>query len=122
MKKETLPNGLTAISAYSQLPYIGVCIGVNYGYIDDEEEKSGKGHFLEHMIFKGTYKRTADQIRKELIEYTFMTNGYINPEATFYIAEVRNKDALDKMLELLSDMIRNSILGENEMEMEKRLS
>lgn len=114
-----LDNGLR-LSAYSfpQLETVSICLGVRIGSIDDRPGINGAAHFLEHMLFKGTAKRTWKQLDDQIKELGIRYNAMTDHETTLYFMQVY-KGYFDKTMEILSDMIRNSTLPEKEVKLER---
>ncbi|MCL4552599.1 MAG: insulinase family protein [Candidatus Marsarchaeota archaeon] len=119
MKSEalTLGNGLRVIIyPRPQLESVGIAVGVNYGSIDDPGRIGGAAHYLEHMLFKGTKKRSVLEITN-----SGRSLGYINAtttyETTIYLMQGYS-GYFGRMMDLLSDMIKNSTLPERECRLE----
>lgn len=117
--RRNLDNGLR-VSAYSfpQLETVSICLGVRFGSIDEKPSINGSAHFLEHMMFKGTKKRTWKQIDDQLKSLGIQYNAFTDHETTSYFMQVY-KGYFDKTMALLSDMINNSTLPEREFELER---
>lgn len=117
--KTVLGNGIRIVS--NQMPYIrSVSMGVwvNAGARDEALSENGLSHFIEHMIFKGTAKRTAFQIAKEFDAVGGQTNAFTSLEHTCYHAKVMDTH-LETMVEILSDIFLNSVFYEKEIENER---
>lgn len=119
VNKTTLPNGVKIISR--AMPYVhSVSMGVwvNAGARDEAAAESGLSHFIEHMIFKGTIKRTAFQIAKEFDAIGGQSNAFTSMEHTCYHAKVMDAQ-LSTMVDILSDIFLNSVFDANEIEKER---
>ncbi len=115
----TLKNGLEVISLYVPgLQSVGIALGVKYGSIDDQPHINGSAHFLEHMLFKGTKKRTWADINNEIRSIGAYQNAMTDFETTTFIIQAFKND-LSKAMNLLSDIIKNSILPEKEFNLER---
>jgi predicted Zn-dependent peptidase len=117
--KTTLGNGVRIIT--KQVPHVrSVSMGVwvNIGARDESISENGLSHFIEHMIFKGTAKRTAFQIAKEFDAIGGQTNAFTTMENTCYYAKVMDAH-LDTMVEILSDIFLNSVFDNQEIERER---
>lgn len=117
-KVTTLPNGLRV--ATEQTPHQTCTIGL---YIDagsryENEKNNGTAHFLEHMAFKGTQKRTQQQIELEVENKGAHLNAYTSREQTVYYAKCFSKDA-DWAVDMLSDLLQNSTFNANQVEIER---
>ncbi len=116
---ETLDNGLTvAVSSLPQLESVGVVFATRYGDISlpEDNPKAVGAHFLEHMLFRGTSGKTTEEIDRELNKKSTY-NATTNPESTVYFIRCHNSDT-ESSVELVSDMIRNSTLNEEDIKVE----
>jgi predicted Zn-dependent peptidase len=95
-------------------------VWVNVGARDERPEESGLSHFIEHMIFKGTEKRTAVQIAKEFDAIGGQCNAFTSKENTCYHAKVVDT-CLGTMVELMSDIFLNSVFHAKEVERERQV-
>jgi predicted Zn-dependent peptidase len=95
-------------------------VWVNVGARDERAEQGGLSHFLEHMIFKGTERRTALQIAKEFDAVGGQCNAFTSKENTCYYAKVMDIH-LDVMIDLLSDIFLNSVFHPSEVERERQV-
>ena len=93
-------------------------VWVNVGARDESISENGLSHFIEHMIFKGTAKRTAFQIAKEFDAIGGHTNAFTSLEHTCYHAKVMDTH-LETMIDILSDIFLNSVFYEKETENER---
>merc|ERR1719510_2318724 len=95
---ETSPsNDLTAT--------IGVFIDA--GSRRENRDNNGVAHFLEHLAFKGTQRRTQQQLEQEVEDLGGHLNAYTSREQTCYYAQVVKKD-IPKAMDILSDILLNS--------------
>jgi predicted Zn-dependent peptidase len=97
-----------------------ICMGVwvNVGSRDETVAENGLSHFIEHMIFKGTKKRTGFQIAKEFDAIGGHTNAFTSMENTCYHAKVMDTH-LDTMVDILSDIFLNSVFDAEDVEKER---
>ena len=119
VKKTILKNGIRILT--QKMPYVrSVTLGVwvNVGARDETAAESGTSHFIEHMIFKGTQKRTAFEIAKEFDAIGGHTNAFTSMESTCYHAKVMDTH-LEKMVDILSDIFLNSVFHADEIERER---
>ncbi|SKC74037.1 M16 family metallopeptidase [Maledivibacter halophilus] len=118
-KKFILNNGIKVIA--QKIPHVrSVSIGVwvNTGSIFETEENNGISHFIEHMLFKGTYKRTAKDIASSMDGIGGQLNAFTSKECTCYYSKVVDSH-LNIAIEILSDMLFNSKFDENDIVKEK---
>lgn len=117
--KTLLDNGIRIIT--KQMPYVrSVSMGVwvNVGARDETSTENGLSHFIEHMIFKGTRKRTGFQIAKEFDAIGGHTNAFTAMEHTCYHAKVIDTH-LETMVDILSDIFLNSLFDSEDVEKER---
>ncbi len=120
-KKEiiTLPNGLrVAVDEMKDVETVSVGVFVNTGSRHETPEINGISHFLEHMAFKGTAKRSARQIAEEFEGIGGRINAYTSKEKTVYYAKVLKKHA-EFAVEFLADILQNSTFDKVELEKER---
>jgi predicted Zn-dependent peptidase len=117
--KTTLKNGVRIVT--KKMPYtrsVSMGVWVNVGARDESDRESGLSHFIEHMIFKGTRKRTAFQIAKEFDAIGGQTNAFTTMENTCYYARVINSQ-METMVDILSDIFVNSVFDPVEIDKER---
>lgn len=115
-KKSILSNGVRVVS--ENIPYVrsvAVGIWVGAGSRFESDEYSGISHFLEHLFFKGTEKRTAKDIAESLDAVGGQLNAFTTKEYTCYYAKVLDEH-LDLALDVLADMFYNSKFNEKDIE------
>lgn len=118
-KKTVLVNGVTLLTEKMDVVRsvaMGIIVGAGSGL--EEGSHAGISHFIEHMAFKGTKKRTAFDIASELDAIGGKMNAYTSKELTTYYAVVLDRH-LDVAVDVLSDIFTNSIYDPKEMELEK---
>ncbi|MCL4380929.1 insulinase family protein [Candidatus Marsarchaeota archaeon] len=116
---KTLPNGLQVIAVeVPGLQSIGIAAGVKYGSIDENPRINGSAHFLEHMLYKGTKKRTWQDISNEARSLGAYQNAMTDFEATIFMIQSFKGD-IAKAMALFSDIIKNSSIPEKEFDLER---
>jgi len=119
IQKSTLPNGIRVLTMpMPHLYSVSMGIWVDAGARDETTDERGLSHFIEHMIFKGTRRRSAYQIAKEFDTIGGATNAFTSMENTCYYAKVMNGQ-LPTMVDILSDIFINSVFDQQEMERER---
>ncbi len=119
-KKHYLPNGLEIVAECNPEAYsTAVGFFVRTGARDETDAESGVSHFLEHMMFKGTPTRSADDVNREFDEIGAHYNAYTSEEATVYYANVL-PEYQARAVDLLADILRPS-LREADFETEKQV-
>ena len=115
-----LPNGLTVLSETDPAAHTAaVGFFVKTGARDETAGLMGVSHFLEHMMFKGTPRRTADDVNREFDELGADYNAFTSHEQTVYYAHVL-PEFLERAVDLLGDMLRPSLRTED-FDMEKNV-
>ena len=115
----TLKNGLRVVTGkISESNSISVGVMIKNGSRNESLELNGISHFIEHMFFKGTKKRKSKDIVEDIENVGGQINAFTSKEATCYY--VKNLYThLELSLEILSDMILNSVFSVEEIEREK---
>ncbi|KAK9456152.1 Metalloenzyme, LuxS/M16 peptidase-like protein [Dipodascopsis uninucleata] len=115
----TLKNGLTIATEeqpFAQTATVGVWIDA--GSRAETEANNGTAHFLEHLAFKGTTKRSQQQLELEIENLGAHLNAYTSRENTVYYAKAFKSD-VPKSVEILSDILQNSKLEPTSIERER---
>src|SRR5580765_7175621 len=119
MRATRLPNGIRVLS--EELPDLGsvtVGIWVENGSRYERPEQAGLSHFLEHLFFKGTQRRTAADIAEEIDAVGGVLDAFTSKEYTCYYAKVL-AEHLPLALDLLTDVFLHSQFAEEEIERER---
>lgn len=114
----TLDNGLRVATEDSGAPTATVGLWIDAGSRYETDSNNGVAHFLEHMAFKGTAKRSQTDLELEVENMGAHLNAYTSREQTVFYAKCLSQD-VPKAVEILSDIIQNSKLGEAEIERER---
>lgn len=118
--EHTLPNGLELVISATDAPVVSIHCWVDVGSIDETPEEAGWCHFLEHMLFKGTARRTTAQIAGSIESAGGEMNAFTSFEYTAYhmtLASSRWKLAN----EVLADMVLGSVFKPGEFAPEKEV-
>jgi predicted Zn-dependent peptidase len=119
--KTVLDNGMRVVTEQiSHLHSVSMGIWLNVGSRDEEENESGLTHFIEHMLFKGTQKRSALEIAKQLDAVGGMSNAFTSKENTCFHAKVLDTH-LPLVVEILSDIFLQSVFDQVEVEREREV-
>ncbi len=114
-----LKNGMRVV--VNEMPNYKSCavgIWIHTGSVDESEETSGISHFIEHMCFKGTEKRTALNIANEMDRVGGQLNAFTSKECTCYHARLMS-EKIETAIDVLSDLVCNSLFDEEELNKEK---
>ncbi len=108
-RRHTLANGLQIVAECNDEAH-STALGffVQSGARDETDDVAGVSHFLEHMVFKGTPKRSADDVNREFDEMGAHYNAFTSEEQTVYYAAVL-PEYQTAAVELLGDIIRPSL-------------
>lgn len=120
-KKTVLKNGLRVVS--EKIPYVrSVSLGVwvNTGSRNEDVSNNGISHFIEHMLFKGTNTRTAKEIAESIDAIGGQLNAFTGKECTCYYTKTLDTH-LNISVELLADMLFNSILEPKDIDLERKV-
>ncbi|HSW55629.1 MAG TPA: pitrilysin family protein [Ignavibacteriaceae bacterium] len=114
----TLPGGTKIISEF--IPHVkSFTLGFwfNVGTRDESLRNNGISHFIEHMLFKGTKKRTAKMIAEEIESYGGYLNAFTSKEHSCYYSKGLTEN-LGRTFNVLSDLIQNPLFKENHIKKE----
>ncbi len=121
LKRDLLPNGVRVVTEridYVQSASIGIWVGV--GSRDETDEIRGISHLIEHMLFKGTERRNAQQIADDMDRIGGYLNAFTDKEYTCYYAKVLT-EYIPQCVDILSDMFLNSTFDPEELAREKNV-
>jgi predicted Zn-dependent peptidase len=119
--KTILPNGIRIVTEsiqHSKVVSAGVWLDV--GSRDEHDLNSGSAHFVEHMLFKGTTKRSAQDIAREFDVLGGSANAFTTRENTCLHATVLDSN-LPKLVELFIDLLENSLFADEEIGREQQV-
>lgn len=118
-KKNRLHNGIQVVA--EKIPHfrsLSIGLWFKVGSVHENPSQNGLSHFVEHMLFKGTQKRSAKDIAQTLEAVGGQLNAFTAKECTCLYSKVMD-DYLELALELMADMIFNSRFDETEIQKEK---
>ncbi|MDP3992468.1 MAG: pitrilysin family protein [Nanoarchaeota archaeon] len=118
--RKVLKNGMTIVFEKRDLPVVSVGFAVRYGGINESLSERGIAHFIEHMLYKGTRKRTSKQISQQIEKNGGVLNGFTEEQITAFWCKMPS-DKLRIALDVLSDMVKNPLLDAKEMEKERKV-
>jgi len=121
LQKHTCKNGLrVVVENMPSVRSVTIGIWILTGSRNEEEKNNGLSHFLEHMFFKGTKKRSAKEIAEAFDAIGGMVNAFTSKEYTCYYAKVLDTHK-DFALEVLADMFFESQFAQEEIEKERKV-
>ncbi|MBQ7552313.1 MAG: insulinase family protein [Rickettsiales bacterium] len=119
IKISKISNGMTiAFDKMDEVDSVIVQVAVPVGSQNELREEGGISHFLEHMAFKGTEKRTYKQLAEEVDNVGGITNAFTSKEYTQYYIKTLKKD-VEMVFDILSDMLFCSSYPQEEIEKER---
>ncbi len=114
-----LPNGVRVIAApLKERRSVAIGLWVHIGGRDEEPRMSGVSHFLEHIVFKGTSKRSADQIKEAVEGVGGSLNAFTSEEYTCFLAKAPARH-FEEVFDVLSDMVQGAALKEADIKKER---
>jgi predicted Zn-dependent peptidase len=121
VRRSVLPGGLRVVTEF--LPAVrsvalGIWVGV--GSRDEDLPHAGATHYLEHLLFKGTQRRTALDISAEMDTVGGEMNAFTAKEYTCYYARVLDED-LPLAVDILSDMVSSSLITPKDVDAERNV-
>jgi len=119
--RHVFPNGLTLISEEMQhIRSISIGIWIKTGSRDEEPESNGLSHFIEHMVFKGTKKRSAEAIARQVDSIGGNLDAFTAKECVCFNIKVLDEH-LPIALEVLSDLVLNPVFANDDIIRERRV-
>lgn len=118
---KTLQNGIRVFA--EKVPYaesVSVGVWVANGSRNENDGEGGMSHFIEHMVFKGTHKRSARDIALEMDSVGGHLNAFTTRECTCFYAKTLDEH-VDVSLDILSDMVFEPEISEENMELERKV-
>ncbi len=119
LRQDTLPNGFRIVTEHMPgLKSAAVGVWVNAGGRHERDEQNGIAHFLEHMAFKGTERRSALEIAEAIEDVGGYINAYTSREVTAYYVRVLETD-VPLAMDVVADIVLNPVFDLNEIEVER---
>lgn len=121
VRKHVLPNGLTIVTeAMPSMRSISVGIWLLTGSRHERAEENGITHFLEHMVFKGTKNRTAEEIARSADSIGGHLDAFTAKECTCFSIKVLDEH-LPRAFEILSDLVKNPLFQPDHIGKERQV-
>jgi predicted Zn-dependent peptidase len=119
IRRQKLPNGLTVITEQMQhIRSASIGIWLQTGSRDEAPEWNGISHFIEHMVFKGTKHRTAEQIAREVDSIGGNLDAFTAKECICFNVKVLDEH-VPTALDILSDLVLNPVFDPNDIARER---
>ena len=115
----TLKNGIRVVAApMKERRSVAIGIWVHVGGRHETAKLSGVSHFLEHIVFKGTKTRTANQIKESIEGVGGSMNAFTSEEYTCFLAKVARKH-FENVFDVLADMVLEASISPSDVEKER---
>src|ERR1700761_136229 len=117
--RATLPNGIRVVT--ERMPHVrsvSVGIWIGSGSREEEIDDTGISHFIEHMVFKGTTNRTAEDIARSVDSIGGGLDAFTAKEMVSYNTKVLD-EPLPLAFDVLADLVRNPLFRDEDIEKEK---
>ncbi|KAK6750267.1 hypothetical protein RB195_002323 [Necator americanus] len=114
----TLPSGFRIATEDTKIPTATIGVWIDAGSRYENAANNGTAHFLEHMAFKGTSRRSRSGLELEVEDIGAHLNAYTSREQTVYYAKCFSTD-LEQSVDILSDILLNSNLNSRDIEAER---
>src|SRR5262245_28195174 len=120
-RKEHLPNGMVVLT--ERIPHVkSVAVGwwVRVGSREEPAPGAGISHFIEHMLFKGTARRSAEEIAKAIDAVGGTLDAFTSRESTCFYAKVLGEH-LPLAVDLITDLVLHPRLDPEDIERERQV-
>lgn len=119
VRRSDLPGGVRLVTeAVPGVRSVALGIWIGIGSVDETPEQAGAAHFLEHLLFKGTRRRTAAGIAEEMDAVGGELNAFTAKEHTCYYAHVLDTDVA-LAVDVLADVVTDAELAHTDVELER---
>lgn len=119
-RQRVLPNGIKLITIKKDTQLAAFHAAVNIGALYESNNERGISHFIEHMLFKGTVSRNNKKLNIDLETLGGEYNAYTDNTSTVY-SVTSLREELEKSVDIISDMLMNSIFPQEEIEKEREV-
>src|SRR5579863_1939216 len=119
IERATLPNGIRVVT--ERMPHVrsvSVGIWIGTGSREEADHETGLSHFVEHMVFKGTKNRSAEQIARSVDSIGGGLDAFTSKELVSYNVKVLDEH-LPEAFDVVTDLVRNPLFAAGDIEKEK---
>ncbi|MFA5992376.1 MAG: pitrilysin family protein [Candidatus Pacearchaeota archaeon] len=120
IQRKVLKNGMTVVFKQRKNGVVSVAFAVRFGAINENAANKGIAHFIEHMLYKGTPTRNSKQIATEIEKNGGELNGFTSEQVTAFWCKMPSKH-IQVALNVLSDMVKNPLFDEKELNKERKV-
>src|SRR5579862_8326595 len=119
IERTVLPNGVRVVTErMSNVRSVSVGVWIGTGSREESAHESGISHFIEHMVFKGTKNRTAEQIARSVDSIGGGLDAFTSKELVSYNVKVLDEH-LPQAFDVVADLVRNPLFEKADIEKEK---
>jgi predicted Zn-dependent peptidase len=119
IERDALPNGIRIVTErMPQVRSVSVGIWVGTGSREEEPHETGISHFVEHMVFKGTKNRSAEEIARSVDSIGGGLDAFTSKELVSYNVKVLDEH-LPEAFDVVTDLVRNPLFEQKDIEKEK---
>src|SRR3989344_4156525 len=118
--RKKLDNGITVIFEKRQVPVVAIASSVKFGAQYESADIKGISHFLEHLVFKGTKKRTVQEIPKEIESKGGIINAFTGEEITSYWNKLPSR-YFELGADITRDLALNPLFEKKALERERKV-
>lgn len=119
-RESLLENGLKVVTVKKETKFASFKAAIKVGSIDEKTNQEGISHFVEHMMFNKTKNRNKEELLNDLASYGGDYNAYTYKDRTIYMFDTLKED-LEKIVEVISDMLLNSCIDSDDVERERSI-
>src|SRR5262250_529364 len=121
IQKHVLPNGMVVVTeTISHVRSVSVGVWVRNGSRRESTEQNGLAHFMEHMVFKGTERRSAESIAREMDSVGGMLDAFTSKEQICFNAKVLD-DHLPVAFDIISDLCLRPLFDSADIKKERQV-
>lgn len=120
VKEQVLDNGLKVVVNETDSEFVSIAYAINKGAWDETEDNLGIAHLVEHLVFKGTANRDKNAVWEDVQQYGGDVNAYTTDTHTAFTATIL-AEYFKVALDVLSDIVWNNTIPEEEFELEKNV-
>lgn len=120
IEEAVLDNGLKIIVNKTNSEFVTIAYAINKGAWDETENNLGIAHLVEHMVFKGTANRDKNAVWEDIQNYGGNLNAYTSDNHTVFVATIL-AEYFDVAFDVVSDIVWNNTIPEEEFELEKNV-
>src|ERR1051325_8790687 len=119
IRREVLPNGLTIISEEMEhIRSVSIGIWIKTGSREEDPQWNGISHFIEHMVFKGTENRSAEDIARQVDSIGGNLDAFTAKECVCFNIKVLDEH-LPQAVDVLSDLVLGPVFAEEDIKKER---